>query len=75
MLELAVKADLAVRNSRITRWLKRDDRGMATAEYAVGTVAVIGLGGILYKILTDEVIREAIVKVILRVISLVLLGQ
>ena len=34
------------------------DRGMTTAEYAVGTVAACGFGGILYKILTsDEVVR------------------
>lgn len=34
------------------------DNGMTTAEYAVGTVAACGFGGILYKILTsDEVVR------------------
>ena len=34
------------------------DSGMTTAEYAVGTVAACGFGGILYKILTsDEVVR------------------
>jgi len=36
----------------------RSDSGMTTAEYAVGTVAACGFGGILYKILTsDEVVR------------------
>lgn len=29
------------------------DRGMTTAEYAVGTVAACGFGGVLYKILTS----------------------
>ena len=29
------------------------DDGMTTAEYAVGTVAACGFGGILYKILTS----------------------
>ncbi len=34
------------------------DSGMTTAEYAVGTVAACGFGGVLYKILTsDEVVR------------------
>lgn len=34
------------------------DSGMTTAEYAVGTVAACGFGGILYKILTsDDVVR------------------
>ena len=41
------------------------DSGMTTAEYAVGTVAACGFGGILYKILTsDEVVR--LLKDILR---------
>ena len=30
------------------------DSGMTTAEYAVGTVAACGFGGILYKILTSD---------------------
>ena len=34
------------------------DEGMTTAEYAVGTVAACGFGGILYKLLTsDSVVR------------------
>lgn len=31
----------------------RDDRGMTTAEYAVGTVSACGFAGILFKILTS----------------------
>jgi hypothetical protein len=43
----------------------RSDSGMTTAEYAVGTVAACGFGGILYKILTsDEVVK--LLKDILR---------
>ncbi len=30
----------------------RDDRGITTAEYAVGTAAGAGLAGLLYKLLT-----------------------
>lgn len=30
--------------------LKRDDSGMSTAEYAVGTVGACGLGGVLIKL-------------------------
>lgn len=36
----------------------RDDAGMATAEYAVGTVAAVGLAGILYKLLTSPEIQK-----------------
>ena len=34
--------------------LARDEQGMTTAEYAVGTVAAAGLGGLLIKILTSS---------------------
>ncbi|MDN5851769.1 MAG: DUF4244 domain-containing protein [Actinomycetia bacterium] len=30
--------------------LRRDDSGMSTAEYAVGTVGACGLGGVLIKL-------------------------
>lgn len=32
----------------------RDEQGMTTAEYAVGTVSACSFAGILYKILTSE---------------------
>ena len=47
------------------------ERGMTTAEYAVGTVAVIGLGGALIKIFTDPIIREHLMALIERIILLV----
>ena len=30
------------------------EAGMTTAEYAVGTVAACGFGGVLYKVITDD---------------------
>lgn len=42
----------------------RDERGLTTAEYAVGTVAVAGLGGVLAKLLASERVREMIWSVI-----------
>ncbi len=47
----------------ITRALVRvrhDDAGMTTAEYAVGTVAAAGFGGILIKLLTSDEMRNAL---------------
>jgi len=35
------------------RTMRRNDDGMTTAEYAVGTVAACGFGGVLYKIVTS----------------------
>ncbi|MEZ5118010.1 MAG: DUF4244 domain-containing protein [Candidatus Nanopelagicales bacterium] len=51
---------LLTRAARVTR----EDRGLSTAEYAVGTVAVAGLGGILIKLLSSEPVRELIWQVI-----------
>ena len=42
----------------------RSDRGMTSAEYAVGTVAACGFAGILYKIVTSSPIVSLVVKVI-----------
>ena len=47
-----------------TLQLLRRDRGAATAEYAVVTVAAAGLGGILIKLLTSDWFQE-ILKTIL----------
>lgn len=49
--------------------INRDDRGMTTAEYAVGTVAAAGLGGILIKILTSDGVRDFLWSMIKTAIS------
>lgn len=51
-----------------------DERGMTTAEYAVGTVAAVGFAGVLIKILTSEEVREVILQLILALIQF-FLGQ
>jgi len=42
----------------------KQDEGLSTAEYAVGTVAAAGLGGILIKVLTSPEVRDLIWGVI-----------
>jgi hypothetical protein len=54
------------RIARVVGWLARD-RGAATAEYAVVSVAAAGLGGILIKLLTSDWFQE-ILKTILNLI-------
>lgn len=44
--------------SRIARRVTSDDAGLTTAEYAVGTVAVAGLGGLLLQLLTSDPVRD-----------------
>ncbi len=45
--------------ARIRKHMKNDD-GLSTAEYAVGTVAAAGLGGVLIKLLTSDEVRNLI---------------
>lgn len=40
------------------------DEGMTTAEYAVGTVAACGFGGILYKVITSPQVLSLLESVI-----------
>ncbi len=44
--------------------VRADEQGMTTAEYAVGTVAVCGLGGILIKLLSSDGFFDLLWKVI-----------
>jgi hypothetical protein len=39
------------------------DRGMSTAEYAVGTIAAVAIAGVLYLIATSEPVSAALTKV------------
>ena len=48
----------------------RPDAGMTTAEYAVGTVAACGFGGILYKVITSPEVLGLITDVISRAFAL-----
>jgi hypothetical protein len=57
------KAGVAV-VARSGRALRRRDDGMSTAEYAVGTVAAAGLGGLLIKLLTSPEVRDLIWSVL-----------
>ena len=50
--------------------LRRGDAGMTTAEYAVGTVAACGFGGILYKVLTSDNVLSLITGLIARALKL-----
>ncbi|MDQ1712318.1 MAG: hypothetical protein QOE45_1768 [Frankiaceae bacterium] len=54
---------------RLRRMRDRGDDGMATAEYAVATVAACGLGGVLVKLLTSPTVVQLLVKVISRAFS------
>ena len=46
------------------------DAGMTTAEYAIGTVAACGFGGVLYKLITSDTVFSLLTKVISRAFRL-----
>lgn len=56
-------------SARLLGRVRRQDAGMTTAEYAVGTVATAGLGGILITILTSDAFRELLWELITKAIS------
>lgn len=55
--------------NRLLSRMKRNDKGMTTAEYAVGTVAAAGLGGVLIKLLTSAEVRNLIWKIMSSALS------
>ena len=65
-LPAAVRPSAALRSARSSR---RDD-GMTTAEYAVGTVAACGFGGILFKIVTSDQVSSLLRDVIKRALTI-----
>jgi hypothetical protein len=50
--------------------MKGDDAGMTTAEYAVGTVAACGFGGVLYKVLTSDAVLKLLTDILRRALTL-----
>ena len=55
----------------MVRFYGHREAGMATAEYAVGTVAVISVGGVLFKILSDPEFRKFIWELIQWILGLI----
>ena len=59
---------MSVNTAKVLTTIKSDS-GLTTAEYAVGTVAVAGLGGLLLKLLTSDAVRDLIWNLISGVLS------
>lgn len=53
------------------RWTGRGgDRGMSTAEYAVGTIAAAAFAGLLFKIVTSPQVKELLLQIIEKALKL-----
>ncbi|MBS1695812.1 MAG: DUF4244 domain-containing protein [Actinobacteria bacterium] len=49
--------------------LARDDAGMSTVEYAIGTIAAAAFGAVLYTVITGDSIVSALTNIISRALS------
>lgn len=58
---------------RIYKMLANEE-GMTTAEYAVGTVAAAGLGGLLIKLLTSAEVQDLIWKIVQQAFKFLFFG-
>ncbi|GAA1761723.1 DUF4244 domain-containing protein [Luedemannella helvata] len=45
------------------------DRGMSTAEYAVGTLAAVAFAGLLLKVVTSDSVQKALNGIITRALN------
>lgn len=54
----------------LTRTLMRNDRGAATAEYAIATMAAVGLAGVLVGILKGNVVQQLLTNLITGALTL-----
>ena len=53
-----------------TRTRRTDERGMTTAEYAIGTVAAASFAALLIKLLTSEQVQRLLMRVITSALDL-----
>lgn len=51
---------------------RRDEKGMTTAEYAVGTVATVSIVGVLISIVNNPEFREFIMKLIEALLTMII---
>ncbi|HLU59482.1 MAG TPA: DUF4244 domain-containing protein [Pseudonocardia sp.] len=51
------------------RRLGRDDHGMSTVEYAIGTVAAAAFGALLYTVVTGDSILTALTDLVRRALT------
>jgi len=62
--------ELAALDATVRPW-RRNQRGMVTAEWAVGIIAAAGLAGILIIVVTHGAVRDALLQFILHVVHVI----
>ena len=51
------------------RTASRDDQGMSTAEYAIGTIAAAAFAALLYTVISGDSVVGALTRIIARALS------
>lgn len=65
-----VRRSAAIRRTLAHFWVRvSDDRGSATAEYAIATMAAVGFAGLLVVILRSDAVRGMLTDLIHRALS------
>ncbi|MGH3661540.1 MAG: DUF4244 domain-containing protein [Micromonosporaceae bacterium] len=54
---------------RTLRGRFREDAGMSTAEYAVGTIAAVAFAGVLFKVVSSPAVHSALTAIIQRALQ------
>jgi len=62
-------AEVAVLGTVARRHRGRDERGMVSAEWAVGIIAAVAIAGVLLSVVTSGPVEDAILRFILQVIK------
>lgn len=55
---------------KIRTAIRGSERGMTTAEYAVGTVAATGFAGLLVALLSSEEVRDLLMQIVQSALSI-----
>jgi hypothetical protein len=61
--------DVSQEEEPVTVMARRDQRGMVSAEWAVGIIAAIGIAGVLIAVVTNGAVQKALLGFILRLIN------
>ncbi len=69
VVEAAPVGVVVERGGRRQALRRRNERGMVSAEWAVGILAAIAIAGVLLAVVTDGAVQDALLKFILFVIN------
>ena len=76
MVEDAVGEDAVLEHSAVVEWApsvpargRLTERGMVSAEWAVGIVAAVAIAGVLLAVVTSGAVKAALLGIVLKVLS------